>query len=110
MAASGSDGRRRDFGEGRTLVNVIDMYSSPYGNLDVILDRHAEDNGGVGNDEHIMAGLDFQYSATPILRATRDYPLAKAGDADNRQIVRESTYALTNRDAHFMVESISPSL
>jgi hypothetical protein len=108
MAASA--GRERDFGTGSELVNVIDLYVSPYGSLDVVLDRHAENNGGVGNNEHIMAGIDFQYSATPVLRATRDYPLAKTGDAENRQIIRESTYALLNRDSGFMVESISPSL
>lgn len=103
-------GRERDFGEGRSIINVIDLYVSPFGSLDVVLDRHAEDNGGVGNDELIFAGIDFQYSATPVLRATRDYPLAKTGDAENRQIIRESTYALLNRDSGFMVESISPSL
>ena len=103
-------GRQREFGQERTLVNVIDLYISPFGELDVVLDRHAESNGGVGNDELIMAGIDFQYSATPVLRATRDYPLAKTGDAENRQIIRESTYALLNRDSGFMVESISPAL
>ncbi len=109
-AMAASSGRERDFGEGRTIVNVIDLYVSPYGSLDVVLDRHAEDNGGVGTDEHIMAGLDFQYSATPVLRATRDYPIARLGDADNRQIIRESTYALLSRDSGFLLESISDAV
>lgn len=105
-----ASGRERDFGTGRTIVNVVDLYISPYGSLDVVIDRHCEDNGGVGNDELIMAGIDFQYSATPVLRTTRDYPLAKTGDAENRQIIRESTYALLNRDSGFMVESISATI
>ncbi len=105
-----ASGRLRDFEEGRTIVNVIDLYVSPYGSLDVVLDRNAEANGNVGNDELIMAGIDFQYSATPVLRATRDYPLAKTGDADNRQIIRESTYALLNRGSAFMVENILASI
>jgi hypothetical protein len=100
-AFASATGRERDFGEGTAIVNVIDLYKSPYGSLDV---------GGVGNDEHIMAGIDFQYSATPVLRATRDYPLARSGDADNRQILRESTYALLNRDSGFMIDSIAPTL
>jgi hypothetical protein len=108
MAAAA--GRERDFGEGRSIVNVVDLYVSPYGSLDVVLDRHAEDNGGVGNNLHIMAGIDFQYSATPVLRATRDHPLARTGDAENRQIIRESTYALLNRDSGFMIENISGTL
>ena len=109
-AFAAADGRLRDFETGKTIVNVIDMYLSPYGSLDVVLDRNAESNGNTNNDELIMAGIDFQYSATPVLRATRDYPLAKTGDADNRQIIRESTYALLNRGSAFMVENIEPDL
>ncbi len=109
FALAGSN-KRRDFGTGRELVNVIDEYASPFGTVDVVLDRHAESNGGVGNNESIIAGIDFAYSQTPVFRATRDYPLARNGDHDRRQIIRESTYALTNRDSGFMVQAISTGL
>jgi hypothetical protein len=105
-----SSARERDFGEGTTIVNVVDLYVSPFGQLLVVLDRHAERQGQGGSAENIMALIDFQYAATPVLRATRDYPLARDGDAENRQILRESTFAVLNTDAHALVESIANNI
>lgn len=105
-----STGRERDFGSSRQVVNVVDLYSSPFGELEVVLDRHCERPGQGGSAENIMAGIDFQYMATPVLRATRDWPLAKTGDAENRQILREGTFAVLNTDAHFLVQSIADNL
>lgn len=93
-----STGRQRDIRNERQLVNVIDLYSSHYGELDVVLDRNQDD---------CWLGLDFNYLATPVLRPTRDWPLAKIGDSDNRQILRESTYAVLNTKAHFMLDNVS---
>ncbi len=105
-----SSGRERDFGNERMIVNVVDLYVSPYGSLDVVLDRHAEAVANGTGAVNIAAGIDFMYSATPVLRATRDYPIAKLGDAENRQVIRESTYAVLNTDAHFLVENIPAAL
>jgi hypothetical protein len=91
-------GRNRDIRNDRRLVNVIDLYSSHYGELDVVLDRQQDD---------CWLGIDFNYAATPVLRPTRDWPLAKTGDADNRQILRESTFAVLNSKAHFMVDNLA---
>lgn len=104
---AGASGRQRDIRNERRIVNVVDLYVSPFGELDVVIDRHCETDAlGV----NIMAGMDFQYSATPVLRPTRDWALAKTGDAENRQILRESTYAVLNTDAHFMLTAISDAL
>ena len=103
-------GRERDFGHTRTVVNVVDLYVSPYGELDVVIDRHAQrsnQDGNVAPDNNIFAGIDFQYMATPVLRSTRDYPLARSGDAENRQILRESTCAVLNTDAHFLLTGVA---
>lgn len=103
-------GRERDFGTGTVLVNVVDLYVSPFGELDVVIDRNAERTAQAGATLNIMAGIDFQYMATPVLRATRDYPLARTGDAENRQILRESTLAVLNTDAHFLLQGIQNNL
>jgi hypothetical protein len=104
---AGAAGRQRDIRNERRIVNVVDLYVSPFGELDVVIDRHCETDAlGV----NIMAGMDFQYSATPVLRPTRDWALAKTGDAENRQILRESSYAVLNTDAHFMIDGISDAL
>jgi hypothetical protein len=112
-AFAAASGRERDFGTGRAVVNVVDLYVSPYGELDVVLDRHAmrsSQDGNVNTDGNSLFGLDFQYLATPVLRATRDFPLARTGDAENREIIRESTCAALNTDAHFLIESIDDTL
>lgn len=99
-----SAGRERDINNERRLVNVIDLYVSTYGELDVVLDRN------MTQTNNAMALIDFNYSATPVLRATRDWPLAKLGDLDRRQILRESTYALLNTKAHGLIDNIGTSL
>ncbi len=99
-----SAGRERDFGDGKTLVHTIDLYVSNFGELDVILDRNMDSV----NEAYLL--LDFNYLATPVLRPTRDWPIAKAGDSDIRQILRESTFAVLNTEAHAMVDNIPSGL
>ena len=104
-----ASGRQRDIRNERRLVNVIDLYVAYFGELDVVLDRHIYDAVGAAS-LGTYYGLDFNYLATPVLRATRDYPLAKDGDHEKRQIVRESTFAVLNSYAHFAVTDIPTSL
>lgn len=105
-----ASGRTRDIRNERRVINVVDLYVSPFGELDVVIDRHVERQSQGGTAENIIAGIDFSYLSTPILRATRDWELAKVGDSLRRQILRESTFAVLNTDAHFMVESIANDL
>ena len=67
----------------------------------MILDRNCDDQ---------MALIDFNYVATPVLRPTRDWPIAKAGDSDIRQILRESTFAVLNTLAHASVDNVPDAL
>jgi hypothetical protein len=94
-------GRQRDINNQRQLVNVIDLYVSNYGELDVVLDRNQDD---------CFLLLDFEFLATPVLRPTADWAIAKAGDSDKRQILRESTFAVLNDGAHAMVDNIAATL
>ena len=96
-----SSGRQRDIRNERQLVNVIDLYVSFYGELDVVLDR---------NQDGCYLLLDFNYLATPVLRPTRDWPIARTGDTDKRQVLRESTYAVLNTKAHAMIDNVPASL
>jgi len=99
-----SAGRSRDINNNRTLVNVVDLYVSTYGELDVVLDRQMTQTSAA------ILLLDFNYLATPVLRPTRDWPIAKAGDSDKRQILRESTFAVLNSKAHAIVDAIPNNL
>ncbi len=98
-----SAGRNRDI-EQRTLINVIDLYVSTYGELDVVLDRN------MTQTDNAILLIDFNYAATPVLRATRDWPIAKLGDSDKRQILRESTFAVLNTKAHAAVDKVPKTL
>ncbi len=82
-------------------------YVSTYGELDVVLDRNMTT---ATDSDNAILGIDFNYAATPVLRATRDWPIGKKGDSDIRQILRESTIACLNTRAHFMVENIPNNL
>ena len=96
-----ASGRTRDIANEKTLVSVIDLYVSNFGELDVVLDRNQDD---------CYLLLDFQFLANAVLRPTRDWPIAKTGDADTRQILREGTFAVLNSKAHAMVDNIPASL
>lgn len=96
-----SAGRTRQIANEKTLVNVIDLYISSYGELDVVLDRQ---------QDNCLLLLDFEYLATPVLRATADWAIAKQGDSDKRQILRESSFAVLNSKAHAMVDNVPAAL
>jgi len=98
-----SSGRNRDVME-TTLVNVIDLYQSTYGRLDVVLNRSQNQT-----DQAIVL-YDPNYAATPVLRPTHDYAIAKAGDSDKRQVIRESTFAVLNTRAHAVVDLVPSGL
>lgn len=97
-------GRERDIKNEKTIVHVIDLYVSNFGELDVVLDRNMD------SVAEFFGLIDFNYTATPVLRPTRDWPIAKAGDSDIRQILRESTFAVLNTEAHAMVDNIPAGL
>jgi hypothetical protein len=92
-------GRQRDIRNERKIVNVIDLYVSTYGELDVVLDRNMEAG--------TMLLVDFNYAATPVLRPTADWPIAKVGDSDKRQILWEGSFAVLNAKAHAAVTGVS---
>ena len=96
-----SAGRQRDIRNEKTLVNVVDLYVSNFGELDVVIDRNIETD--------TIIGFDPEYAATCVLRPTTDWELAKVGDSLRRQVLREGTYAVLNDKAHFALTSFDGS-
>lgn len=94
-------GRQRDIRNERRLVNVIDLWVNNFGELDVVIDRNSDD---------AMKLLDFNYLATPVLRPTTDWELAKVGDSIRYQILKEGTFAVLNSFAHAAVDNVPASL
>lgn len=97
-----ASGRQRDIRNERSVYNVVDLYVSPFGELDVVIDRNIEAD--------VALGLDPEYAATCVLRPTTDWELAKVGDSMRRQVLRESTYAVLNDKAHFAVTSFDAAV
>ena len=97
-----ASGRQRDIRNERSVYNVVDLYVSPFGELDVVIDRNIESD--------VALGLDPEYAATCVLRATSDWELAKIGDSMRRQVLRESTLAVLNDKAHFAVTSFDATV
>jgi hypothetical protein len=97
-ALAAASGRTRDIDNQKKVVNVVDLYVSPFGELDVVIDRNIEVD--------TMLGFDPEYAATCVLRPTTDWELAKVGDSLRRQVLREGTYAVLNDKAHFALTAV----
>jgi hypothetical protein len=96
-----ASGRQRDIRNEKRLVQVVDLLVNDFGELDVVIDRNTDDG---------ISGIDFNYTASAILRATTDWELAKVGDSIRRQVLREATFAVLNDSAHFLVNNVPASL
>ena len=78
---AGSAGRNREIAQGKTLVNAIDLYVSPYGEYRVILNRE------LSTDTALL--VDPSMFKTCVLRPFARTLLAKTGDSDKHSIVGE---------------------
>lgn len=78
---AGSAGRNREIAQGKTLVNAIDLYVSPYGEYRVVLNRH------LATDHALL--IDPSMFKTAVLRPFARTLLAKTGDSDKHHIVGE---------------------
>lgn len=79
---TGASGRYRNFNDGtKTLVNVIDLYVSPYGEYKVVLNRHQMST-------HAFL-LDPSMWRSAVLRPFSRTLLAKSGDSDKHFVVGE---------------------
>ena len=78
---SASSGRNREIAQGKTLVNAIDLYVSPYGEYRVVLNRHLESS-------HALL-IDPSMFKTCTLRPFTRTLLSKSGDSDKHFVVGE---------------------
>lgn len=79
---TGASGRSRVFNDGaKTLVNVVDLYVSPFGEYKVVLNRFQKTT-----DAWL---LDPTMWKTVWLRKWTREPLAKTGDASKNQLIGE---------------------
>jgi hypothetical protein len=89
---------RVDRGEG-TVGMVINRIMTPFGDVDLLLDRWASDTEIMLIDA-ANAGLYTYYPFT-------EEPLAKTGDSHRAQVVGEFTLAVRQDNSHAMLTSVS---
>ena len=94
-----SSGRERDFGTGTRLVNVVDVYVSPFGECSVVPNRFLQDN--------TCLVLDTEYWSRAVLRPIKTINLAPTGDSDKRQLLTELTLVCENNKASGLIEKLS---
>ena len=94
-----SSGRNREFAQTRSLVNVIDLYVSPYGEYKVVLNRHQLTTHAFLIDPSMWRSCTLR----PFSRTL----LAKNGDSDKHFIVGEMSLKHMNFGADHMITGLS---
>ena len=96
---SAASGRNREIAQGKTLVNAIDIYVSPYGTYRVVLNRELKST-------HALL-IDPTMFKTCTLRPFARTLLARNGDSDRHHIVGEVSCKHTNFGDSVMITGLS---
>lgn len=94
-----SSGRNREFAQGRTLVNVIDLFVSPYGEYKVVLNRHQATT-------HAFL-IDPAMWRSSVLRPFSRTLLSTTGDSEKHFVVGEYSLKHMNFSADGMISGLS---
>jgi hypothetical protein len=92
---------RFDASEDKTLYASIDVYSSDFGDLEVVPNRFSRDR-----DAWV---LDMDYWAVGFLRDFTMHEIAKSGDSEKRQLLVELTLISRNEAASGLVADLTTS-
>ena len=92
---------RFDASEDKTLYTSIDVYSSDFGDLEVVPNRFSRDR-----DAHV---LDMDYFSIGFLRDFTMHELSKTGDSEKRQMLVEFTLVSRNEAASGGVYDLTTS-
>jgi len=84
-----------------TVIGNAEIYLGPFGTLDVVVDRFQRSR------EVFL--VDPEYAALGTLRSMRQWPLAKTGDTEKRQMLTEITLIVENEAAHAIIADLSTS-
>lgn len=85
----------------KRLVAPIEIYESDASNkpIKLVAHRYVTVSGDTNND---IVGIEMERFATAWLREPKVRPLAKTGDAENRQVIGEFTLEARNQFAGFL--------
>ena len=103
---AGLSARYRDAGEGTKLVNVVDMYVTPFGELSVAISRFLN-SGETGDAVNDIFLIDPEYIDICYLRQPKTDQIAKTGDFDDRMIITELTFKVLAPDGVGLITDIA---
>lgn len=93
-----STGRQRQV-QGKTLINSVTLYQSPFGDLKVVIDRFIRSTDAIVYDPSMWAFVTFD--------AFQSKPLAKTGDTDRTMIVGEVSCKNRNFKSSALITNLS---
>ena len=88
-------------GAAAKIVNNVEVYVGPFGQLKVMVDRWQR-----SRDVYL---LDAEYLSIGTLRPLQQYELAKSGDSHKRQMLQEVTLIVENQQAHAVIADLLTS-
>jgi hypothetical protein len=94
-----ASGRTRDFGVQKKVVNAVDLYVSPFGEVAVVPNRFLQANSALV--------LDTEYWSRAVLRPMSTTVLAKDGDSDKRMMLTELTLVCENDEASGLANALT---
>lgn len=94
-----ASGRTRDLGVQKKVVNSVDLYVSPFGEVAVVPNRFLNANTALV--------LDTEYWSRAVLRPMQTIVLAKDGDSDKRMMVTELTLVCENDEASGLANALT---
>jgi len=94
-----SSGRQRNFDTGTRLVNAVDVYVSPFGEVSVVPNRFLDANS--------CLVVDTEYWSRAVLRPMQTIVLAKVGDSDKREMLTELTLVCENSKASGLIDDLT---
>lgn len=94
-----ASGRTRDFGVQKKVVNAVDVYVSPFGEVAVVPNRFLQNTTALV--------LDTEYWSRAVLRPMQTVVLAKDGDSDKRMMVTELTLVCENDEASGVINTLT---
>jgi len=98
---TGNNGTKFYNQDDRRLVTPIEVYESDASNkpIKLVAHRYVTVSGDTNYD---VMGVEMDHFATAWLREAKVRPLAKTGDAENRQVIGEFTLEARNQYAGFL--------
>jgi len=94
-----ASGRQRDFGVQKKIVNAVDLYVSPFGEVAVVPNRFLNANTALV--------LDTEYWSRAVLRPMTTEVLAKDGDSEKRMMITELTLVCENDEASGLASALT---